>query len=228
MKFKSKKYKKRINTKTRNNANRKNKKVRISRSRKYKRIAKRYYKNNTHKRNKIQNGGTTDFNDLLALGNPELYGVHFMYRKIKINNRATSDSLFKKKAYFLVRFHNDDSNNAEVKFFSLKMTRSDSKSFTVGFRATKTEDNAHPEIKYISGIEMATHYAEQKKNTNTTVSTKISDSYNSNNAKELIFDENGVIKELIISDDTGVSTYIFNARDSIEFFRLLSNIRNCF
>ena len=53
MKFKSKKYKKRSNTKKRKYTSRKNKKVRISRSRKYKRVAKRYYKNNTHKRNKI-------------------------------------------------------------------------------------------------------------------------------------------------------------------------------
>lgn len=267
MKFKSKKYKKRINTKKRNYASLKNKKVRISRSRKYKRVAKRYYKNNTHKRNKIQNGGVIKpehkiqeelvnnerqerFNQLLSLGIPEPAGFTLSYTKIKYKGRFTTDSLSKKSALFLVQFKAEHSLSANtlIKFFSFKMTRNDSKTFTVYFQVelNGTQSYSPVTISYVSGKPIADIYIAQKKleeqkTKQEDPKTEQEDPKTAKspiesieeemitNAKVLEFnDAEELIINLIITDDTGLSTYIFRADDNKDLFNILSNIKDWF
>ena len=243
MKFKSKKYKKRINTKKRNYASRKNKKVGISRSIKYKRVYKRYYKNNTHKKNKIQNGGYIS-QYLLDMNNKQKT-LEISYRKISINGRPTLDSLSRKSSLFTVQFIQENLYDSNLtKFFSLKMTRNDSKSFTVYFRVTKLgkANNSAVQILYVSGKEMAEVYNTQKNiednveanveaNVETngdTLKKKIIAKLMSVESNVLEFDGNGLLKNLIITDDEGVNTYKFYTIDSVIFFRALSTIRVCF
>ena len=239
MKFKSKKYKKRINTNAYNHASRKNKKVRISRSRKYKRVTKRYYKNNTHKRNKIQNGGDISQN-LLALMKPGTFLIS--YKKISINGRPTPDSLFHKSSLFTVQFIEEKLVNPNGKLFCLKMVRNDSKSFTVYFRVVSMFKGSVI-IFYLSGKEIADLYNNLKEKEKAEAEAKaeeaaakeevaekkeIIDKLNMKLASQLEFDKKGLLKFLTITDDTGVDTYNFYTTDSTQFFRDLSSMRDCF
>jgi hypothetical protein len=239
MEFKSKKYKKISNTKKRNYASHKNKKVGISRSIKYNRVSKRYYKNNTHKKNKIQNGG--EISQYLLDMNNELKTLKISYRKISINGRPTLDSLSRKSSLFTVQFIQENLFDSNLtKFFSLKMTRNDSKSFTVYFRVTKLgiASNSAVEILYVSGEEMAEVYNTQKnieanveakvEDNGDTLKTKIINKLMSVESNVLEFDRTGLLKNLIITDDEGVNTYKFYTIDSVIFFIALSTIRLCF
>jgi hypothetical protein len=242
MKFKLKNIRKRSNTKKRKYTSRKNKKYVIESSRKYKRVAKRYYKNNTHKRNKIQNGGLKEIDAVLLLSEyNELLKLEriftLKYSKILSNGRPTPDSLFTKPSNFAVYFFKNDpplpldsyttlvsSTSVYEHYFTLKMIRHNpAKLFTVGFRA---RNHVPLEIKYISGVAMATEFKQQQKEQNLAVTNKTE--YDKDNATELVFDKNNKITKLTITDDTGKDTYIFKEDDNKDFFKILSNIKFCF
>lgn len=185
--------------------------------------------------------------DLLNLANANVPSYNLTYRKIKINGRPTIDSLSRKSSSFLVQFIIEEQMKEGNKhFFCLKMTRNDSKSFTVYFRVTMlaVNDRSLVEILYVSGKEMAGVYNRQKQNTDETNTKELKEKelkelkelkqiitnklMKKDESNVLEFDTNRLLKNLIITDDEGVNTYKFYTTESREFFEALSSMRDCF